>query len=455
MSLTQTAPVSPISTATGQAFEGNFTLTGKRAELIEIELFDHESGHTDEATRWTYRRPVAAETAQTGDYSIPLPASVKEARSYCWRVRVRDDSGTWTAFTSKAIVVLSSLEPVLTNVGPTDAASFETLNGVLFEATYEDDEDSAARLCYIQMRAHIPAPFEIVQEGEVTVVSASVLTWTMDPSPGNLLVLLGTNRETPTGPAWAISTPGWSIPINENAIFYTGPQDGGFFGGSVIGYAYMLAVKVSDGTETGVTVSAGGSATSGVYRLFEVSGSDNNLVAGDKTTYGEFVQALTTKPVTPPAGIETLIGGLFRHGDGGGPQNMTPGSGWTALYNNSPSQIMTLLEYKIEEASGSYAPNATSDSNNAWRSHAFYLQADAGSNPAGWGDANSWETGDLLWFAAKIVPRDGVISFPYGGDGPLAPGLYDWRMWVENERGDASNIIGGLLMLTVGWDADP
>jgi len=213
----------------------------------------------------------------------------------------------------------------------------------------------------------------IVQDQDFTHEGSDLfITWPgFEPAAGSLLLVIGTNRDSPSSTEMAAT--GWTFHINENPECLTGPQDGGDFSGPVPCYGPMwMATKISDGTETGITFSSGPGFSAVTGHVFEITGASEDILVGAKRTYGEFVTTLTTNAITPTAGQPYLICGFFWHGQGGGPQSMFEGSGWGALYNSSPSQDILMLEGNIvESASGSYAPDGTSDSNNAWRSFAF------------------------------------------------------------------------------------
>ena len=110
----------------------------------------------------------------------------------------------------------------------------------------------------------------------------------------------------------------------------------------------------------------------------------------------------------------------------------------------------------IEDGTGSpwTMPAGVGDANHRFEANGILTEeGEGGFLP--W-DAE-WELWQWIWEAQKHVPRDGVIEVPYGGRGVnVTPaGLYNWRMWVVNEVGETSNIVGGVIELTLGWDPDP
>lgn len=155
MTLSQTNPVaaSTIATVAGVSFEGNFSLAGVKAQRITVTLYRHFAGHTGDAEVWTHSENVPPETAQTGDYAVPIPPRLQSG-DFCWKVSVLDTAGaTSNSAGDRPAFTLSSTAPSLSVPTPSNGSNRRTLNGMRFSARWSDPTGYRPVRGHVQMQA--------------------------------------------------------------------------------------------------------------------------------------------------------------------------------------------------------------------------------------------------------------------------------------------------------------
>ena len=201
---------------------------------------------------------------------------------------------------------------------------------------------------------------------EVASVTGDGLTisWTNVPAAGQVLVVCysSISATVPLSPET-----GWTEQTAEQ------------FGSYGFGWTYDtvgVMTKTAAGGESSLLLGWGGAGSS-QHRAFIValnSADETTFAQGAWTNGAEFDLSLSTDPVTPSAGVAAIVFGFFWHGSNTG-VTFTPGAGYTGLleYVTGQHPLLLLEDKLVNPASGSYAPDATSDSNNAWKSLAFSI----------------------------------------------------------------------------------
>lgn len=400
MTLTQTAPAVTISTITGEAFEGHYVdaVNGRPPERIQIELYDHLPDHLAESLRWAYDQKASDQFRETGDYSIPLPPSIRRAGSYCWRVRVQNRiDGAWEGWTSprSVFLLLATTSPVLTALTPPEGEAYPTLNDLRFEAIYEDAEDDAPLKYWCQVRPHV--------EG---------YDWTDESS-------------------WRIGTIVSDVPV-------TGPFE---VDTALDGWKLWRVEYFSSGLSNWVTL--GGTPTG--YKLpgFDDSGWEN---PGDGTMAWNNQLIGAAVPIAPVHAIDgTTNNGLKWLAR----KTFTiHGTVDTATLDVSGDDVVQLSlngtfigngNYLVPGVSIPVDPSLFVDgenvlsiySENGWGGWPY----DGYGLPPPWSGGNpTWATArlvgtftglppgitfDILWYAQRRAPLSQRLSIPYGGRGPL------------------------------------
>ncbi len=68
-------------------------------DRIEIDIYIHQASHAGETSLWHFLGSIPPDGVRSDSFEIPIPELDFEAGvSYCWRVRLRDSKGTWTAW---------------------------------------------------------------------------------------------------------------------------------------------------------------------------------------------------------------------------------------------------------------------------------------------------------------------------------------------------------------------
>jgi hypothetical protein len=194
-------------------------------------------------------------------------------------------------------------------------------------------------------------------------------TWSgFIPDEGNVLVFVRADRAGYTAPYFP---DGWTVRAESEAGNHgeTWTYDGA-----------AVMTKTSDGTETGITFSQTGSNNKHQGYIVELAGADESTIALGSWTYGlEFDASMETAAVTPDVGLAGIVFGFFIHGHNGADLELAAGSGYTGLWiddDDEDAHPHTVLEYKlVNPASGTYSPDATAASGNAWQSVAFSLSS--------------------------------------------------------------------------------
>lgn len=149
-----TGPVSPVSQVEGEAFTGDY-VPGRqqdRFSRLQLQYFYDKAGEG-----WTLvatiDRPATASEQELGQFSEPLPGSLKSGISYEWTARVLTSGGDWTPYPARAALRVSTNNPVLGTPFPANGTAYSTLIGVLFGAPYSDPDNNALSSFRIQARS--------------------------------------------------------------------------------------------------------------------------------------------------------------------------------------------------------------------------------------------------------------------------------------------------------------
>jgi hypothetical protein len=427
VTVTQTAPAASISTLVDAVFTGLWTRAGldredNIVELVEIELFRHETSHTGEVALWTLSGAVTAADSYADSYTVALPPAIDLAGDYCWQVRLRDNFGSWTAWSSKAVFAFASVAPVLsTSTLPTNFPEFETLRHVFFGAAYSDADGDRPHRLYVRL-------YKAVSEEVVTVDD--------EPYMGNAQARVtrpNDNNEdaTPDHAAqnWAINWDNDGDNPKAGDAFYplAGP----------LAYVGVLAER------TGIEVLATGTVT------VTLACSVSEIVSGSHT----FTFQVRNNGGSIGSSANTTTGGLRIHGFEiiAGTSLVLPGIAVV------PGDVLTARIDATVGATGSHVTLPTGVGNSG---HWLIVTAGPGDLVVGeeitetvW----SFDTDILLWATEgqyEGLADSEAVGTWYNGRG-LGPGTYYWTMTATDRRGTESNELSGYLTVTKGWEPDP
>lgn len=154
--VTQTGPASSIPDPSGEYFQGTYTAgeAGDKIARINIRLYKWLDSQWKSI--WERDLVAPASASETNQFSIPLPDTqamslLMTSGSYQWDVRVKNNRGVWTPFTTpRAAFSIATTPPTVDVQLPN--GTYSTLNGVYFYAGYSDPQGQRARAWRIQVK---------------------------------------------------------------------------------------------------------------------------------------------------------------------------------------------------------------------------------------------------------------------------------------------------------------
>ena len=163
---TPTAPIGNINDVMGTSFEGTFDRGANQpadAKPNDINIELYKTGGT--TALWSYVAAATPSDVLTYTFTVPLSLvgttgskhKFVSGQGYEWRVRIKDNKGVWTAWSSKRAFGVLTNPPVLTNPLPTAVPSLDTLNNVYFSAGYSDPDGNPLRRFVVQLRTQTPS----------------------------------------------------------------------------------------------------------------------------------------------------------------------------------------------------------------------------------------------------------------------------------------------------------